>query len=132
MVFEVHSALMNAPYGSLTEEERLRREPMVAAPEWNSPEEIERDVATIKELREYWESLNDVRPPERSLIDPEAIKNLLPYILLVDFEREPFRVRLRLTGTGIDEATGYNLTSRYLDEFLVEPFKDGVIELHQT
>lgn len=39
--------------------------------------------------------------------------------MLVEFERDPFRVRYRVTGSGIDEATGYNLTGRYLDKFLI-------------
>jgi len=52
----------------------------------------------IGRLREYWESLNNGMPPERNLIDPESITELLPYMLLVDFESEPFRVRYRLTG----------------------------------
>ncbi len=97
--------------------------------EWNSPEEIERDNAMIRRFREYWESLNNGMPPERCLIDLEAIKEVLPYILLVEFEHAPFRVRLRLTGTTIDAATGYNLTNRYLDEFLVEPFKVDLMQV---
>lgn len=104
-------------------------------PEWSTVEEIERDTPNIKRLREYWESLGGDRPPERHLIDPEAIKELLPYMLLVDYEADPFRVRYRLTGTKVDEDTGYNLTGRYLDEFLLEPFdavRKGITQLHQA
>ena len=105
---------------------------MVMLEEWTHPVEIERDFSMIRKLREYWEALNDGMPPERSLIDPGAIKDILPYVLLVDFEHEPFRVRLRLTGTSIDDATGYNLTGRYLDEFFVEPLRVNLIALHQA
>lgn len=51
------------------------------------------------------------------LLDPAAIPSLLPFVLLIEFERQPFRVRYRLTGTRVDEMTGMNITGRYLDEF---------------
>lgn len=54
-------------------------------------------------------------PPPRHLIDPAAIVSLLPYVLLAEFETDPFRIRYRLTGTRIDDATGANLTGSYLD-----------------
>jgi hypothetical protein len=104
-------------------------------PAWATSDEIERDIPAIRQLREYWESLNGGNPPERNQIDPEQITSLLPYMLLVDFESDPFRVRYRLTGTQVDQDTGYNLTGRYLDEFLEEPFqavREGVSQLHQA
>jgi hypothetical protein len=55
--------------------------------------------------------------PPRLLVDPADIFDLLPNLLLVDFETNPFRVRFRLTGTLVDEASGVNLTGSYLDEF---------------
>lgn len=55
-------------------------------------------------------------PPPRHLLDPAAIVDILPYLLLSEFETAPFRVRYRLTGTRIDEASGGNLTGTYLDE----------------
>ncbi len=108
---------------------------MAIGPEWNTSDEIVRDIPAIGRLRDYWESLNNGRPPERNLIDPKAITDLLPYMLLVDFESEPFRIRYRLTGTKVDETTGYNITGRYLDEFLREPFgalKEGIVQLHHA
>nr|WP_298681967.1 PAS domain-containing protein [uncultured Dongia sp.] len=90
---------------------------------------MERDIPEIAELRRHWEALGQGASPERATLDLEAIKALLPQVMLVEFEHDPFRVRYRVTGSGIDEATGYNLTGRYLDEFRVEPFEDGVREL---
>jgi hypothetical protein len=55
-------------------------------------------------------------PPPRSMIDPAAIVSILPHVLLAEFETDPFRVRYRLTGTRIDDATGANLTGKYLDD----------------
>lgn len=56
-------------------------------------------------------------PPGRDLLDPASILALLPNIMLVEFETAPFRVRVRLTGTLIDDASGTNLTGTYLDDF---------------
>nr|ART37961.1 F29 [uncultured bacterium] len=105
---------------------------MIIIPEWSTPAEIERDIPVIRQLREYWESLNDGLPPERDQIDPEVIKGLLPWMLLADFEFDPFRVRYRLTGTQVDKDTGYNLTGKYLDEYLLEPLEEGVGKLQQA
>jgi len=58
-------------------------------------------------------------PPPRHLLDPAAIVSILPHVLLAEFETDPFRVRYRLTGTRIDDATGANLTGKYLDVLAV-------------
>jgi len=81
----------------------------------------------ITQLANYWRSLDGGSAPERHQLDPAAIKPLLPFILLVEFEDAPFRVRYRLTGTKVDEMTGINITGRYLDEFAQGEFR-AVIE----
>jgi hypothetical protein len=58
------------------------------------------------------------RAPPRHLLNPAAILQLLPEIVLVEFETSPtFRVHYRLTGTQVDETNGVNLTHAYLDQF---------------
>jgi hypothetical protein len=57
--------------------------------------------------------------PQRSDIEPSDIKSLLPFLYIVRYEREPFRVRYILTGTEADRWNGFSLTGRYVDEFLV-------------
>src|SRR5689334_20514819 len=91
--------------------------------------------AKIAQLADYWRSLDSGAAPERHLLDPAAIKPLLPYVLLVEFEDDPFRVRYRLTGTKVDEMTGINITGRYLDEFAQEPYRtviEGIQRSYQT
>jgi hypothetical protein len=91
--------------------------------------------AKIAQLADYWRSLGDGAAPERHLLDPAAITPLLPYVLLIDFEDEPFRVRYRLTGTKVDEMTGINITGRYLDEFAQEPYRaaiEGIERCYRT
>jgi hypothetical protein len=75
----------------------------------------------------YWMSLAGGAAPERRLLDPAAIVPILPFLLLVEFEDAPFRVRYRLTGTKVDEMTGMNITGRYLDEFIQGRYRDPVI-----
>jgi len=71
----------------------------------------------VRQLFTYWQGLAGGVTPERHLVDPADIVPLLPYLMLVEFSHDPFRVRYRLTGTRVDELTGANLTGRYLDEF---------------
>lgn len=80
----------------------------------------------VRQLAEYWWSLGDGAAPERDRFDPGAIVELLPYVLLVQFEDQPFRVRYRLTGTKVDEMTGMNITGRCLDEFATGEFRTVV------
>jgi hypothetical protein len=80
----------------------------------------------VRQLAEYWLSLGGGTAPERSLLEPRAIITLLPYVLLIEFEDEPFRVRYRLTGTKVDEMTGINITGRTLDEFATGEYRDVV------
>ena len=92
-------------------------------PDWQLPPDT---PDRVRQLAEYWLSLGYGAAPDRNLVEPGAILALLPYILLVEFEDEPFRVRYRLTGTKVDEMTGINITGRYLDEFATGEFRDVV------
>lgn len=74
--------------------------------------------ANAAALFKYWRGLNGGKAPARAQFDPMAIPSLLPPIYLVEFEADPFRVRYRLTGTKADEWNGFNITGRYIDEFL--------------
>jgi hypothetical protein len=73
----------------------------------------------IEALHRYWNSRAEGLAPQRADIDPTDIKPLLPFLYIVKYERDPFRVRYILTGTEADRWNGFNLTGRYVDEFLV-------------
>ena len=73
---------------------------------------------SIEALHRYWSSRAGGQAPQRNDIDPADIKQLLPYLYIVSYERDPFRVRYILTGTEADRWNGFNLTGRYVDEFL--------------
>ena len=72
----------------------------------------------VQTLLRWWQERCGGGIPDRSQLDPSDIKPLLPNLLLLDVEHEPFRVRYRLVGTRIREATGFDITGRYLDELL--------------
>jgi hypothetical protein len=83
----------------------------------------------IKKLEDYWTGLADGGVPDRSTFSIEELLPLLPYLLLVDFEFAPFRVRFRLSGTRVDQMTGMNLAGRYLDEFATGAYADSINQL---
>src|SRR5689334_18947960 len=76
-----------------------------------------RHLSSIKELHDYWSARRGGRPmPRRSDIDPADIRHILPKVLLVDIEPQPFRVRYRVVGSDAAEWQGRDFTGCYLDE----------------
>ncbi|MDY0884643.1 PAS domain-containing protein [Dongia soli] len=76
-------------------------------------------------LHAYWHSLADGDVPDHDLVDPGSVLDLLPYLMIVEFEEAPFRVRYRLSGSKLDYVSNIDLTGRYLDEFAVDLGPDG-------
>jgi hypothetical protein len=77
----------------------------------------------VKEFHCHWRSKSAGCLPARQAIDPVEIPRLLPHLLITDIERDPLRVRYRLVGTRVVEASGADFTNRYLDEcsFAAQP-----------
>src|SRR3546814_18274569 len=69
--------------------------------------------------------------PRRADIDPVEIPRLMPYVLIADIEHAPFRVRFRLVGTKVVEATGFEFTGKYLDEITLPADEGPVLESYQ-
>ena len=77
-------------------------------------------------LFNYWRaSCSDGVPPMRGEIDPAALRDILPLLLLGDIEPEPFRVLFRLVGTGVADFSRQDFSGQYLDE-LVYSARDSV------
>lgn len=73
--------------------------------------------ARIRRLHAYWSGLcHGGKLPRRSELAPDAIKDLLPNLMIVDVERAPLRFRYRLVGTKVVEYNGVEFTGRYLGE----------------
>lgn len=71
--------------------------------------------ARVRRFDAYWRSKwVDGRPPGRAAIDPAEIRELLPFLIIADIERNPFRVRYRLCGTMVQQYSE-ELAGRYLD-----------------
>lgn len=72
----------------------------------------------IVELYRYWLSIHPARGvlPGRQHLDPVAVPKLLPWLWLVEFERQPLRFRYRLMGTEHVAALGRDATGKWLDE----------------
>ena len=83
-------------------------------------------VADVAELQSpliecfwhYWEYKRQGRVmPTRRDIDPvEMAPSLLPYVILAQIERTPFRVLYRLVGTNAVDVGGCDFTGYYLDQ----------------
>lgn len=70
----------------------------------------------IRRFDAYWrDKRGDRAMPYRRDIDPAELKSILPWMLVVEIEPQPFRVLYRLAGTKVVEMNGIELTGRYLD-----------------
>jgi PAS domain len=72
----------------------------------------------LRRLLEYWQSIRPAPDhfPGRQHFEPAAVPDLLPWIWLLDVEREPLRFKYRLLGTEQVLAMGSNPIGRWLDE----------------
>jgi len=91
------------------------------------------ESSLIRRLYLYWRSkCRDGTIPRRADIDPVEIPKLVPNMLIADIEHDPFRVRYRLVGTAIVEATGFEFTGKYLDEIVLADDEGPFLECYQT
>ncbi len=72
----------------------------------------------IRRLYDHWRAVHPASGglPGRQHVDPAAIPELLPWLWMLDVERDPLRFRYRLVGTEQVSAMGADMTGRYLDE----------------
>ena len=63
-----------------------------------------------RSLIEYWDALRGKRAyPSRSDVDPAAIRQLLPYTLLLDADPDEGKARFRLAGEAVNTFYGFNV-----------------------
>ena len=72
----------------------------------------------LRSLHAWWLAKRGDDIPDRADLDPADLKPLLRNLFIADVEHDPFRIRYRLVGTRAIEATGMDITGRYLDELL--------------
>ena len=74
--------------------------------------------ASVSAMVAYWRRIHPApdRLPGRRHVDPLSIPKLLANTWMIDVQRDPVRFRCRLFGTAMVNATGFDLTGRYLDD----------------
>ena len=73
-------------------------------------------------VRKHWNDLRQERPfPKRAEIDPTAIYTALPYISILQYQHEPYRIQFRLVGNEVGRLYGQNVHGKFLDEMDWEP-----------
>ncbi|WP_282604841.1 PAS domain-containing protein [Pelagibius sp. Alg239-R121] len=83
----------------------------------------------LTRMLDYWRSLcEDSRIPGRNAIDPLSIPQLLPYILLLDVEKNDFR--FRLVGEAVNRRYGGQIKGQSLAELLDGQILAETLEEH--
>lgn len=78
-------------------------------------------------LYDYWHGLRGDRDmPLRRLFDPLHIPALLPNILLNEVVGRPPRFRIRVEGSAVSAARGFDATGKFLDDEGVAVLDDGI------
>ena len=73
----------------------------------------------VRQLNDWWIANPESGGlPDRRSFDPAQFKALMPNLLIVEIEPDPFRVRYRLVGTRVAQFTGFDFTGKYLDELI--------------
>ena len=68
----------------------------------------------------YWRARAGTGMADRATIDPADFPELLPNVVVVDFEPETVRVRYRLVGTLVVEMSRIDFTGRTLEEMAMQ------------
>lgn len=72
----------------------------------------------VRTLYRWWLDNRHDDIPDRNAFQPVDFKRILPNVIISEVKHNPFRIRYRLAGTKVVDATGFNITGRYLDEML--------------
>lgn len=87
--------------------------------------------APLAMLHYYWEFKRGDRPaPSRADIDPVEMKDFLSNTMLIDVVHSPesdMRFRMRLTGTHIVYALGFEFTGKFMDELDLGEERDNLL-----
>lgn len=71
----------------------------------------------IDNAEAVWSDLRRGRPfPGRGDIDPLNFRNVLPYLSIIEFHENPFRIRYRLLGTEVTRFAGEDFSGKWLSD----------------
>ena len=89
---------------------------------------IEIDHPELAALHRLWtECTSDGRLPDRTAFTPETLRPWLGHIGIVEVQRDPVRLRIRLAGMHLVEHDGNDHTGRYLHDVLPPPERDAFL-----
>lgn len=73
-------------------------------------------------VEEHWNAVcKGRRFPTRAEIDPTAIYNALPYVSILQYQHEPYRIQFRLVGNEVGRLYGHSVQGRFIDEMEWDP-----------
>lgn len=73
--------------------------------------------AMIARMRDYWLArCDDGRFPQRRAIDPLDLREVLPYLSIIEYGATAARIKFRLVGTELARFYGREVTGKWLDE----------------
>jgi hypothetical protein len=73
-------------------------------------------------VQRHWEGLrNGRRFPKRAEIDPTEIYSALPYVSVLQYQHEPYRIQFRLIGNEVARLYGGNVHGKFIDEMKWDP-----------
>lgn len=86
----------------------------------------------IDDFEAYWRRIRGGRPmPRRGDFDPLQVRRILPFLVIGEFERDPFRVRYRLVGTEVVEHSQFDFTGLRVDEIAFHKEAIDFMELYR-
>ena len=73
---------------------------------------------SFRDVYAYWlaNKPDDGLPPVDAISPLKLPRQHLPYIGVMTVERDPMRFHIRVSGTGVTDATGIEFTGKYVDE----------------
>jgi len=84
---------------------------------WQIDETNSLRSAELQRLLRLWQTRGDATGvPQRGDFSAEELMGFGGRVVLIDIERDPFRLRFRLLGTHVTMAVGRDSTGSYLDE----------------
>jgi len=103
------------------------------AADWHSIDPaLQLEAPMLRDLLQLWRrKCGERKMPARRDFSPLDLRAHLGWIVLVDVETAPFRLRYRLVGTEIVQRVGRDATGRYLDELYHPEVYDTAVSAYR-
>lgn len=110
----------------MSQSEAAHRKPLIPSRHTDIDISESPNYPLLNEMIEHWKERSRAGLPSR--IEPFDIpRALMPYVMLLDLEDEPLRLRVRLAGTEVCAKHGGELKNKTTDDFFLPDDADTVI-----